>query len=136
MREKWARRIALLSGGLVVALAVVFAYSQNPPDRSAPAHTPAATPVTPAADSVLVELGQRVYAEQDCARCHSIAGRGNPRSPLDGVGARLSAAEIRRWIAPSREPDALSDSFQARHANLTLTEPQREALVAYLRNLR
>ena len=135
MREKWARRIALLTGGLVLALAVVFALSQNPPDRALPARAPPA-PVTPAADPALVESGRRVYTEQDCARCHAIAGRGNPRSPLDGVGTRLSAAEIRRWIAPSREPDALSDSFQARHANLTLTEPQREALVAYLRNLR
>ena len=37
MREKWARRIALLTGGLVLALAVIFARSQNPPDRAPPA---------------------------------------------------------------------------------------------------
>jgi len=139
MRETWARRIALLTGGLVLALAVVFALSQNPPDRALPARappvTPAAAPIAPA-DAALVESGRRVYTEQNCARCHAIAGRGNPRSPLDGVGARLSAAEIRRWIAPSQEAATLSNSFQARHANLTLTEPQREALVAYLRSLR
>lgn len=134
MREKWARRIALLTGGLVLALAVVFALSQNPSHRSRPARAPG-VPVTPATDPALVESGRRVYTGQDCARCHSIAGRGNPRSPLDGVGARLSAAEIRRWIAPSREPAALSDSFQVRHANRVLTEPQQEALLAYLRSL-
>jgi mono/diheme cytochrome c family protein len=140
MREKWARRIALLTGGLVLALAVVFALSQNPPDRSLPARAPATAPpaasTTATADPARVESGRRVYAEQDCVRCHAIAGRGNPRSPLDGVGARLSAAEIRRWIAPSPEPDTVSNSFQARHANRTLTEPQREALVIYLQSLR
>jgi mono/diheme cytochrome c family protein len=140
MREKWARRIALLTGGLVLTLAVIFALSQNPPERSPPAHAPAvapsAAPIIPAVDAALVESGRRVYAEQDCARCHAIAGRGNPRSPLDGVGARLSAAEIRRWITPPQAADTPSNSFQARHANLTLTEPQREALVVYLRSLR
>ncbi len=140
MRKKWARRIALLTGGLVVALAVVFALSQNSPERSPPARepeaAPQAVPVIPSADPKLVEAGRRVYAEQDCVRCHTIAGRGNPRSPLDGVGARLSAAEIRRWITPSQEPAALSDGFQARHANRSLTESQREALVAYLHSLR
>ena len=78
----------------------------------------------------------RLDTKQGCARCHSIAGRGNPRSPLDGVGARLSAVEIRRWITPPQEPAALPDNFRAWHANLPLTEPQREALVAYLLNLR
>lgn len=136
MREKWARRIALLTGGLVLALAVIFARSQNPPGRAPPARAPVTTPVTPAADPALVESGRRVYTKQGCARCHSIAGRGNPRSPLDGVGARLSAAEIRRWITPPQEPAALPDNFRTWHANLPLTEPQREALVAYLLNLR
>ena len=136
MREKWAQRIALLTGGVVLALAVIFARSQNPPDRVPPARAPVTTPVTPAADPALVESGRRVYTKQGCARCHSIAGRGNPRSPLDGVGARLSAVEIRRWITPPQEPAALPDNFRAWHANLPLTEPQREALVAYLRNLR
>lgn len=136
MREKWARRIALITGGLVLALAVVFALSQNPPDRSPPGPATSVAPATPTAEPALVESGRRVYAEQGCVRCHSIAGRGNPRSPLDGVGARLSAAEIRRWITPSQASDTLSNSFQARHANLTLTEPQREALVVYLQSLR
>jgi mono/diheme cytochrome c family protein len=140
MREKWARRIALLTGGLVLTLAVIFARSQNPPERSPPARAPEVAPsaasIAPAVDAALVESGRRVYAEQGCVRCHAIAGRGNPRSPLDGLGARLGAAEIRRWITPHQEPAASSDSFQARHADRTLTEPQREALLVYLRSLR
>jgi mono/diheme cytochrome c family protein len=45
-----------------------------------------------------VELGMKVYADQKCSICHSIAGKGNPKGPLDDVGSRLSADEIRQWI--------------------------------------
>lgn len=135
MREKWARVIALLTGGLVATLAVVFAFSQNPRDRESLSPQPASAPA-PSGDAALIESGRRVYAEQDCAGCHAIAGRGNPRSPLDGVGSRLNAAQIRRWIAPAAEGAAPSDRFQAQHANRDLTEAQRAALVAYLLSLR
>ena len=155
MREKWARRIAILTGGLVVVLAVVFAYFQNPPPRKpvavpivtqpgtpvvevkppAPAASATKTPAPPGdaeAPSSLIKTGQDIYAEQACARCHSIAGRGSDRSPLDDVGARLSEAEIRAWLTPSVE----AKGFRARHANVDLTPAQRDALVAYLRSLR
>lgn len=155
MREMWARRIAMLTGGLVVVLAVVFAYSQNPPRRepvAAPVVTPPGTPgvgvkppapaaratKTPAPPGIaeppssLSRTGQEIYAARACARCHSIAGRGSGRSPLDGVGARLSEAEIRAWLTPSAE----AKGFRARHANVDLAPAQRDALVAYLRSLR
>ncbi|HEY5683030.1 MAG TPA: cytochrome c [Sulfuricaulis sp.] len=128
MREKWAQRIAMLTGGLVAVLAVVFAYFQNPRHRPSPTAAPPADVVL----SPLVESGREVYALKGCARCHAIAGRGNPRIPLDGVGARLSEEEIRLWITPPVRPDK---SFQADHANVELTAVQREALTAYLRSL-
>jgi mono/diheme cytochrome c family protein len=128
MREKWARRISMLTGVLVLLLAVVFAYFQNPRHRP----TPSPAPPTHVAVPPLVESGYDVYALKGCAQCHAIAGRGNPRSPLDGVGSRLYEEEIRRWITPSVRPDK---SFQAQHANIELTSAQREALTAYLRSL-
>jgi mono/diheme cytochrome c family protein len=42
--------------------------------------------------------GAEVYAAQKCSVCHSIAGKGGKSSPLDGVGAKLSADDIRQWI--------------------------------------
>jgi mono/diheme cytochrome c family protein len=45
-----------------------------------------------------VKQGQQVYATQKCSVCHSIAGTGGKSSPLDGVGAKLSAADLRQWI--------------------------------------
>ena len=35
---------------------------------------------------------------QKCSVCHAVAGKGNKANPLDGVGAKLSAADIRAWI--------------------------------------
>jgi mono/diheme cytochrome c family protein len=80
----------------------------------------------------LVELGRRVYVEQRCSACHSIAGEGSPRSPLDGVGARLTAEQIRLWVVDPRaaRPGVRKPDF----ADL----PPREidALVAFMQSLR
>jgi mono/diheme cytochrome c family protein len=35
----------------------------------------------------------KVYADQKCATCHSIAGRGNAKGALDDIGSRLTADE-------------------------------------------
>lgn len=136
MRERLARRIALLTGALVVALTAVFARVQNPPvaTMSTPTVQRPATPPAPApAPSPLVARGERLYVDLGCARCHSIAGRGNPRLPLDGVGARSSEAEVRAWITPGASTPG---SYRERHADLGLSSDQRDALAAYLIGLR
>ena len=43
--------------------------------------------------------------------CHSVAGVGNKKFPLDGVGAKLSAADIKEWIV---NPDAMQAKLAAR----------------------
>ena len=50
------------------------------------------------ADAQDATRGAKVYADQKCAVCHSIAGKGNAKGSLDGVGAKLSADEIRQWM--------------------------------------
>jgi mono/diheme cytochrome c family protein len=49
-------------------------------------------------DAALIAKGKQVYDAQKCQMCHSIAGKGGKQSPLDGVGSKLSADEIRQWI--------------------------------------
>lgn len=44
-----------------------------------------------------IEAGKAVYAAQKCKMCHSIAGEGNTKWPLDGVGKKLKADEIVKW---------------------------------------
>jgi mono/diheme cytochrome c family protein len=46
--------------------------------------------------------GQKVFTGQKCALCHSIAGKGNAKGPLDEVGSKLSADDIRAWITDAK----------------------------------
>ena len=57
----------------------------------------------PAQDAAQVKHGAEVYSAQKCQMCHSIAGKGSKTNPLDGVGAKLSADEIREWITHPKE---------------------------------
>jgi cytochrome c2 len=56
------------------------------------------------------EKGMQIFTAQKCNVCHSIAGKGKKNGPLDDVGSRMSAADIRQWIndpiamAAKREP--------------------------------
>ena len=43
--------------------------------------------VSSAQDAKQIERGMKVYADQKCSVCHSIAGKGNPKGPLDDVGS-------------------------------------------------
>src|SRR5262245_37687011 len=54
-------------------------------------------------DAKKIATGRKIYAGEKCAECHQIAGHGNSRFPLDGVGARLSAADLRRWFTHTEE---------------------------------
>lgn len=149
MRERWARLLALLTGVVVLLLAAAFALLQNP-TRSSPATADPPSPLAaavevpsayevPAANEAPVALtGRSVFDEQRCARCHSIAGKGNPRSPLDGVGGRLSREEIRQWIVAD---DAIRDdlsprALSAKQGYAALPAAQLDALVDYLHLLR
>lgn len=44
------------------------------------------------------DKGAKVFAEHGCPMCHSIAGKGNVKGPLDEVGSKLKPEEIRGWI--------------------------------------
>ena len=50
--------------------------------------------------------GKTVYEQKKCQLCHSIAGVGNKKSPLDGVGSKLKPEEIRKWIIAPKEMKA------------------------------
>ena len=85
----------------------------------------------------LASKGKDVYAAQKCNVCHSIAGVGNKRGALDGVGAKLSAADIRSWIA---DAPAMTAKVKAERKPpmkaYTLAKDDLDALVAYLQTLK
>ena len=84
-----------------------------------------------------VEKGKAVYTAQKCSVCHSIAGAGNKKGPLDGVGAKLSADDMRAWItsAPEMAAKAKADRKPPMKA-YALAKDDLDALVAYLQSLK
>lgn len=85
-----------------------------------------------------IEQGQKVFAAQKCAICHSIAGQGNKKGPLDGVGAKLSVEEIRQWIvdAPTMAAKVKAERKPPMKAYAALAKDELDVLVAYLQSLK
>jgi mono/diheme cytochrome c family protein len=82
--------------------------------------------------------GAQVYTDQKCSVCHSIAGKGNAKGPLDGVGTKLTADQIREWIvdpaaATAKTKAARKPAMPAKYASLPKGDV--DSLVAYLASL-
>jgi mono/diheme cytochrome c family protein len=86
--------------------------------------------------------GAKVYADQKCSTCHSIAGKGNAKGPLDDVGKKLSADDIREWIvdpaaATAKAKATRKPPMTAVAAKMKALSPDDvDALVAYLSSLK
>jgi mono/diheme cytochrome c family protein len=142
MRTLFAKLLVGVTGLLIVVFASLFAVLRNPPD-DAKVETPeqvtlttpeagVAAPMTKDASSqarqaATIARGRAVYVEQRCRVCHSLEGEGNTRSPLDGVGGRLTEREIRLWIVA---PQQMNPAVAKR--GYRLSEEDLNALVAYL----
>jgi len=83
----------------------------------------------PAADK-----GATIYAAQKCTMCHALDGKGNAKGALDGVGTKLTAAEIRQWIVTPAEMTAKASATRkpAMKAYPSLPKEDLDALVAFL----
>jgi mono/diheme cytochrome c family protein len=83
--------------------------------------------------------GQAVYTAQKCQMCHAIAGKGSKTNPLDGVGAKLSAEDIRHWITNPTEAAAKAKSTKKppmpnKYGKLPAADI--DGLVAYMQSLK
>ena len=90
-------------------------------------------------DADAVKKGQEVYQAQKCSMCHAIAGKGNKQNPLDGIGTKLSAEDIRHWIVDPAAMTAKSQSTKKPPMPAkwsTLPAADLDALVAYLQSLK
>ena len=118
-------KLCLLSGATLLALALAPA---------ATAHVTAA-----GQDAAQIKKGQSVYTANKCQTCHSVAGVGSKKNPLDGVGGKLSADEIKQWITHPVEMAAKAKStkkpvMQAKYGKLSAAD--LDALVAYMQSLK
>ena len=82
--------------------------------------------------------GKQVFTDQKCSLCHSIAGQGNKKGPLDDVASKLSAADMHAWItnAPDMAAKAKADRKPPMKAYPNLAKEDVDNLVAYLQSLK
>jgi mono/diheme cytochrome c family protein len=85
-----------------------------------------------------VDRGQKVYAAEKCSVCHSIGGTGNKRGPLDEVGSKLSADELRQWIVSAAEMTAKTNATRkpVMKSYAHLPKEDVDGLVAYMQTLK
>lgn len=91
-----------------------------------------------AQEPAFVEKGIKLFADQKCSLCHSVAGKGNLKGVLDAVGTTRSADELRQWLV---SPQDMRDKTHADRKPLmksfaTLPKGDLDALVAYLQTLK
>jgi cytochrome c2 len=81
-----------------------------------------------------VDKGKDVYTKQNCKICHSIAKVGNPKTPLDGVGAKLTEDQLTKWIRTPKDmnPKTLMMAYPASK----IPDGDLANLVAYLLSLK
>ena len=81
--------------------------------------------------------GEKVYVEQKCSLCHSVAGKGNVKGVLDGVGSKLSADDIRAWIVDAKAMTAKTGATRKPEMKAyVLSQGDVDALVAHLSTLK
>lgn len=94
--------------------------------------------VAAAQEQAQVAAGQKAFASQKCAICHAIAGQGNKKGALDGVGSKLSSDEIRQWLmnAPEMAAKIKAERKPAMKVYAALPKEDLDGLVAYLSSLK
>lgn len=123
MREKLAILFCALTVAAALLLSLTFAALHN--RSTQPTTNRAIQPEHP---------GRRIFHEQGCATCHSFAGAGNPRLPLDTAASKLKDAELRDWITGSgAATNKLSPTILKRKSRFqSLPDEQLKQLIDYL----
>jgi mono/diheme cytochrome c family protein len=119
------RSFRLLAASCLVLGVSIFSQGSVNADQAAPGAAGDAHP------------GAKVYAAQKCMMCHSIAGVGNKKLPLDSVGAKLTTDQIREWITHPVDAAAKAKSTikPLMKAYPTLATADLDALTAYVASL-
>lgn len=138
MRERLVLMLVVLTTVLVLLVSVGFALLQN--GMGLAGEEPAATDAPSGAGAAPAALarGRAVLEAQGCLRCHSVAGQGSPRLPLDGVGARRDRAALEAWTLAL---PTVADQLPARARNSkedyrALPRQELDELLDYLESLR
>ena len=91
-----------------------------------------------AQDAKLVAKGEQLFAANKCTTCHSVGEKGNKKGPLDGVGSKYTADEIRDWMLKPAEMAAKHKATRKpmKQPFTKLAKDDVDALVAYVQSLK
>jgi mono/diheme cytochrome c family protein len=95
-----------------------------------------------AQDAAKIEKGKQVYdaATPKCKACHSIGGAGNTKGPLEGVGSRLKADEVKAWMRTPKEmtekTKAARKPYMPAYPKEKMSDEDLEALTDYMLSLK
>ena len=89
----WVTLVSSIEGVFMKRWVTVVAGAVLLSGFSLVAATPA--PGTPGQDAAKIEAGKKVYDANKCMTCHAIDGKGMKKYPLDGIGTKLTADDIR-----------------------------------------
>ena len=95
-----------------------------------------------APDPKKVAAGEAAYAAMKCGTCHAIKGVGGKLAgPLDGVGKKLTQADIKKWLTNPAEPEAKLPQKPKMPMSTWLkthkiADADLDALVAYMMSLK
>ena len=128
-RQSRARWLAGITAATVMGLAAAFALARNSGSTA-----PAAT--TPPIPEARMAAGRAAFERLNCMNCHSVAGKGNPANPLDGVGTRLDARSLRDWTLGQGVAAEKLSAGAKRQKALASNDPELPAVLDYLASLR
>jgi mono/diheme cytochrome c family protein len=87
-----------------------------------------------------VAKGTALYTSNKCGSCHTAPGvkGGNAKGPLEGVGTKLTAAELHQWLD---DPVAMAAKVKATRkppmkSYKSLSQADKDALVAWMQTLK
>jgi mono/diheme cytochrome c family protein len=93
-----------------------------------------------APDPKKVAAGKELYTTLKCSTCHRAEGKGPAKLTLDGIAAKMPAAQIRAWIATPADMEAkLPKPPTVKMSTMmkkNLSDPDIDALVAYVLSLK
>lgn len=89
------------------------------------------------AQDAKVAQGEKLFVDQKCTLCHSVADKGNKKGPLDGVATKLKSDEIHEWIVDAKGMTAKTKAERKPLMKAyALPKDDVDALVAYLSTLK
>jgi len=139
MRQRMAKFIVFTTSMLVLLLASIFAYFQNPKETNDTKHNIQEVMQPTLADSTSLERmqikrGEELFTTHRCIRCHSMNGIGSTINPLDHVAKKMNKSMIINWITGG---DALKGKmpeylFNSKQKYKKLPADELDALVMYI----